>query len=142
MEDIMSKKKCAKSLSKKLFSVIGKLKIDDKKGDHDGWLICDGRELDREEYVELFAIIGTSFGAGDGKTTFNLPNFKDETTWKNRMAKDDGYITEGAPQVAGYVKGGDFVPACEGIETVLPDLLYLQKKREREMNVFILAKKL
>lgn len=40
------------------------------------WLICDGSEVSRERYVELFEVIGTSYGEGDGSTTFNLPNKK------------------------------------------------------------------
>ena len=39
-----------------------------------GYLKCDGAAVGRETYPELFAAIGTTFGAGDGKTTFNLPN--------------------------------------------------------------------
>ena len=39
-----------------------------------GWLICDGRSVSRATYSELFAIIGTSWGAGDGSSTFALPN--------------------------------------------------------------------
>ena len=42
----------------------------------DGWLLCDGRAISRTEYVDLFRAIGTSYGAGDGSTTFNLPNKK------------------------------------------------------------------
>src|SRR5690554_1315827 len=38
------------------------------------WAICDGADLPRARYARLFEIIGTSFGAGDGETTFNLPN--------------------------------------------------------------------
>ena len=41
-----------------------------------GWLICDGSEVSRETYSDLFAIIGTTYGAGDESTTFNLPNLK------------------------------------------------------------------
>jgi hypothetical protein len=41
----------------------------------DGWLVCDGSAVSRETYADLFTAIGTSFGAGDGSTTFNLPNF-------------------------------------------------------------------
>lgn len=40
----------------------------------EGWLICDGREVSRTTYAELFAIIGISFGEGDGVNTFNLPD--------------------------------------------------------------------
>ena len=39
-----------------------------------GWLVRDGSAVSRTEYSELFAIIGTAYGAGDGSTTFNLPN--------------------------------------------------------------------
>lgn len=40
------------------------------------WLVCDGRAVSRTYYAELFAVIGTRYGAGDGSTTFNLPNKK------------------------------------------------------------------
>lgn len=39
-------------------------------------LLCDGSAVSRTTYSSLFAIIGTSFGVGDGSTTFNLPNFR------------------------------------------------------------------
>jgi microcystin-dependent protein len=39
-----------------------------------GWLICDGAAVNRSIYGALFAIVGTTYGAGDGSTTFNLPN--------------------------------------------------------------------
>ena len=42
----------------------------------DGTLICDGSEVSREAYSELFRVIGTREGAGDGETTFNLPDFR------------------------------------------------------------------
>jgi microcystin-dependent protein len=42
-----------------------------------GWLICSGAAVSRSTYAALFAIIGTTFGAGDGSTTFNLPDYRD-----------------------------------------------------------------
>lgn len=39
-----------------------------------GFLLCDGRAISRKDYVNLFTIIGTQFGKGDGSTTFNIPN--------------------------------------------------------------------
>lgn len=45
-----------------------------RTADFDGWLLCDGRAIYRNAYASLFAIIGTSFGAGDGSTTFNIPD--------------------------------------------------------------------
>jgi microcystin-dependent protein len=41
-----------------------------------GWLFCDGSALSRTTYAALYAVIGGSFGAGDGSTTFNLPDFR------------------------------------------------------------------
>lgn len=42
----------------------------------EGWLICDGSAVSREDYADLFTTIGTTYGSGDGSTTFNLPNLK------------------------------------------------------------------
>jgi microcystin-dependent protein len=39
-----------------------------------GWMICNGSTVSRTTYSALFALIGTSYGAGDGSTTFNLPD--------------------------------------------------------------------
>lgn len=41
-----------------------------------GWLVADGRGLSRAAYPELFAAVGTVFGAGNGSTTFNLPDLR------------------------------------------------------------------
>ncbi|HVC86309.1 MAG TPA: phage tail protein [Gaiellaceae bacterium] len=41
-----------------------------------GWLICDGSAISRTTYSLLFAAIGTDYGAGDGSTTFNLPDLR------------------------------------------------------------------
>lgn len=39
-----------------------------------GWLICDGSAVSRTTYADLYAVIGTTYGNGNGSTTFNLPN--------------------------------------------------------------------
>lgn len=39
-----------------------------------GYLLCDGSAVSRTTYTELFSVIGTEFGSGDGSTTFNIPN--------------------------------------------------------------------
>lgn len=41
-----------------------------------GFLACDGSLVGRENYAELFSAIGTTFGAGDGSTTFALPDLR------------------------------------------------------------------
>lgn len=40
----------------------------------EGWLLCNGQPVSRSTYAALFSVIGTKYGAGDGSTTFNLPN--------------------------------------------------------------------
>ena len=42
----------------------------------EGFLLCDGAEYSREEYPELFIAIGTTYGSGNGSTTFNVPNLQ------------------------------------------------------------------
>ena len=44
------------------------------------YLLCDGRAVSRTTYSELFAVIGTAFGTGDGSTTFNVPDLREATT--------------------------------------------------------------
>lgn len=44
----------------------------------DGWLVCNGAEVSRSEYADLFAAIGILYGAGDGVTTFSLPDLRGE----------------------------------------------------------------
>jgi microcystin-dependent protein len=41
-----------------------------------GWLLCDASAVSRTTYADLFAIIGTTYGVGDGSTTFNLPDLR------------------------------------------------------------------
>lgn len=40
------------------------------------WLLCDGSAVSRTTYASLFAAVGTSYGTGDGSTTFNLPDLR------------------------------------------------------------------
>ena len=41
-----------------------------------GWLLCDGSAISRTTYEKLFDIVGTQFGAGNGSSTFNLPDLR------------------------------------------------------------------
>jgi len=50
-----------------------------------GWIPADGRAISRTLYVVLFRQIGTTYGVGDGSTTFNVPNETHATlTWAIR----------------------------------------------------------
>lgn len=54
-----------------------------------GWVACDGSAVSRLTYSALFAAIGTTWGAGDGSTTFNLPNLN------NRFLVGNGTLSLG-----------------------------------------------
>lgn len=41
-----------------------------------GWLLCNGAAVSRTTYAALFAVVGTTFGVGDGSTTFNVPDLQ------------------------------------------------------------------
>ena len=41
-----------------------------------GWLICDGSAISRTTYSDLYSIVGTTWGSGDGSTTFAIPDFR------------------------------------------------------------------
>lgn len=52
----------------------GDYKQSAQNNNHGSWLLCNGQTVSRTIYSTLFTIIGTSFGSGDGTTTFNLPD--------------------------------------------------------------------
>lgn len=69
-----------------------------------GTLICNGAAVSRTTYAELFAAIGTIYGAGDGKSTFNLPAMLDGTVVTHTTAPDSvGTATAGS--VISHVHG-------------------------------------
>jgi microcystin-dependent protein len=41
-----------------------------------GWLYCNGQEVSRAEYANLFAVVSTTYGSGNGTTTFNVPDLR------------------------------------------------------------------
>jgi microcystin-dependent protein len=55
-------------------SNIGDYKFSAQSQNHSGFLLCNGQAVSRATYASLFAVIGTNFGAGNGSTTFNLPD--------------------------------------------------------------------
>ena len=67
-------------------------------GDNEIWL--EGGTVSRTSYAELFAIYGTTYGAGDGSTTFVLPDFRNRAIWGSNSF---GYIAAGLPNITGKV---------------------------------------
>lgn len=64
------------------------------------WL--EGAEVSRTTYSILFGIYGTTYGAGDGSTTFKLPDFRNRVLWGGESA---GYISAGLPNITGSNTG-------------------------------------
>lgn len=60
------------------------------------WL--EGAAVSRTTYSTLFGIYGTTYGAGDGSTTFNLPDFRNRVIWGST---NGGYIGAGLPNITG-----------------------------------------
>ena len=58
------------------------------------WLVCNGTAISRTTYSDLFSVIGTTYGAGDGSTTFNIPDFQ------GRSPKGVGTSSGGTDHVA------------------------------------------
>lgn len=68
----------------------------------DGYLLCDGSKVSRTTYKKLFDAIGTTYGAGDGKTTFTLPNLIDRFLEGSSAA--GSYRAAGLPNIIGTTK--------------------------------------
>ena len=64
-----------------------------------GYLICDGAAISRTTYASLFNVIGTTWGAGDGNTTFNIPNLYLLSDIKVKGYTALGLTTYSAPNV-------------------------------------------
>jgi len=64
-----------------------------------GYLECDGAAVSRSTYSTLFAVIGTTYGTGDGSSTFNVPNLSDNVALGKSSNKSVG-STGGANAVA------------------------------------------
>jgi microcystin-dependent protein len=55
-----------------------------------GWLLCAGAAVSRSTYSALFAVIGTTFGVGDGTTTFNVPNYTNRSPYGTTVGATGG----------------------------------------------------
>jgi hypothetical protein len=53
----------------------------------DGYLLCDGSDVSREKESNLFSVIGTFYGNGDGSTTFCLPDLEDDESTRHYLIK-------------------------------------------------------
>ena len=65
----------------------------------EGYLLCNGATVGRSTYPDLFAAIGTTYGAGDGSTTFALPNLIGRVMWGGTSPGQ--YLAAGLPNIKG-----------------------------------------
>ena len=59
-----------------------------------GYLACDGSAVSRATYAALFAVIGTVWGAGDGSTTFNIPDYRGRVSAGYDASNATGRLTD------------------------------------------------
>lgn len=79
----------------------------------DGWLLCDGRTVNSEQYPILFENIGTHWGfetniTGNGVTYFKLPNFQNRTLWGADEHPVGEYVEAGLPNITGDFYGQNY----------------------------------
>lgn len=79
-----------------------------------GWLKANGAAISRTAYSDLFAVIGTTFGAGDGVTTFNLPDLRGEFVrgWDDGRGVDTGRVM-GSSQADSFKSHSHGIPEVE-----------------------------
>lgn len=78
----------------------------------DGWLKANGAAVSRTIYADLFSAIGTTFGTGDGSTTFNLPDLRGEFIrgWDDGRGIDSGrsFGSFQADELKSHFHGGTY----------------------------------
>ena len=72
-----------------------------------GWLLCDGSAVSRADYSALFSAIGTKYGAGDGSTTFNLPNLTGRFVEGGTASGETK--SAGLPNITGDTRGNNWI---------------------------------
>lgn len=94
-----------------------------------GWLVCDGSEYSRTEYPLLFDVIGTLYGAGDGTTTFNVPNLMNHFVrcWDG----ESEFNTVQEPQVGGHTH------SLEGINTGIENQTHTHTRGTMDITGYI-----
>ena len=74
-----------------------------------GWLFCGGQAVSRSTYADLFAVVSTTYGAGDGSTTFNVPDLRGRVlAGKDNMGGTAANrLTSGGSGIAGTTLGAN-----------------------------------
>lgn len=98
-------------------TVTGKIVVWTSNSISSGYLLCNGQAVSRTTYANLYKIIGTTYGSGDGSTTFNLPNMQDRvvigSSASNALGSTGGKSTA-ALTVANLPSHNHSIPALSG----------------------------
>lgn len=78
-----------------------------------GWQLCFGQAISRTEYGGLFAVVGTTYGSGDGSTTFNLPDLRGRAV----AGKDDMGGTAASRLTSTVLSASNTLGATGGAQT-------------------------
>ena len=70
-----------------------------------GWLLCNGQAVSRTDYKDLFEVIGTTYGGGDGSTTFNIPNCSGKFLQMDTSKSIGTNVVAGLPNITGTFDG-------------------------------------
>lgn len=89
----------------------------------EGWLPCDGAAVSRTTYAKLFVAIGTKYGAGNGSTTFNLPNMNNGSFLEG--SNTAGTVkSAGLPNITGETGGSIDILEDKGAFATIEKLFY------------------
>jgi microcystin-dependent protein len=69
-----------------------------------GYLLCDGSAVSRTLFSDLFSAIGTTYGAGDGSTTFNLPDYNTAERFAQGSTVAGTVKSAGLPNISGSIR--------------------------------------
>ena len=88
------------------------------------YLVCDGAAISRTTYAQLYAVIGDTYGAGDGSTTFNVPNLKGRYIEGQNNAAVGKVWEAGLPNITGWFKSDNDQPSLPGIYNHFSGVFY------------------
>lgn len=95
------------ALVKDVVDMVGEIKILAQSAIPSNCLPCNGAAISRAAYPELFAAIGTTYGAGDGSTTFNVPD-AEGVLYGNQGRTVGAAVSDGLPNVQGRFMFADY----------------------------------
>ena len=96
----------------------------------DGYLVCNGASVSRTTYANLFAVIGTTFGSGNGSTTFNLPDLRDRYIIGANTNALGTKIAEQLPNIKGGLESDPYGHLLAGSDSARQSgaITYIEKR--------------